>query len=129
MKHFPHPRFALCAALLVSAAATTSAHASSYHISMTTSDGMAVEGDVETPDRMHLKMPTGESTIIGRTIYMKLDGVWKKADVSELRTANGALMHAYKITNIKKHAIAMVFIDTAGRIAREEIDKTIVHMS
>jgi flavin-binding protein dodecin len=160
----------LCTVILTTAAATavaradsydtiaqavvTTLHEPSYHFSMTMPGTQSAEGDVVTPDRMHMTMPLGESTIIGKTVYMKMNGVWKKFDVNGLmpsptdemkkmaagradttvddlgmRTVDGSLMHAYKITNAKKKTTSTVFIDHAGRIAREDIATTVFRMS
>jgi hypothetical protein len=138
----------------ISQAVVTTLHQRSYHISMTMPGGQSAEGDVVAPDRLHMKMTLGESTIIGKTVYMKMDGVWKKFDVNGLmpspidamkamaagradtavddlgmRAVGGSLMHAYKVTNANKNTTVTVFIDHAGRITREEIAASVFSMS
>jgi len=170
MKRFPPLWMLLSSFLLFTAAAAAAAradsydtiaqavlttlHQPSYHISMTMPGGQAIEGDVVTPDRMHMTMPIGESTVIGKTMYMKMNGVWKKFDVGGLmkspldqmkslaagredatvddlgmRTVDGGLMHAYKVTNGKLKTTVTVFIDSAGRLAREEMGTSVFRIS
>jgi hypothetical protein len=170
MKRFPHLQFALCTLGVMTAGLTAIAqadsydtisqavlatlHERSYHMSMTTPGGQTAEADFVSPDRMHMTMPMGESTVIGKTVYLKMNGVWKnmgsadlmpspvdamkklaaarsdtKVDDLGIRTVDGGVMHAYKVTNAKRNTVATVFIDSAGRIAREEIGTSVVRMS
>lgn len=123
----------------------------SYHMSMTTPEGLA-ETDVVNPGKMHTVMKAGEMYIIGPTMYMKMGGKWTKfansnsdSDVlaryhkfasnysSEdlgMRAVPGGTFHAYAVhdtthPNVKN----TIYLDGSGRIARIDIDANVVTFS
>jgi hypothetical protein len=52
-----------------------------------------------------------------------------KVDDLGMRTVDGGVLHTYKITNVKLKTVSTLFIDGAGRIAREEFGTTVMRMS
>jgi hypothetical protein len=123
----------------------------SYHMSMTTSDGVA-ETDVSNPGKMHTVMKSGEMVIIGPTMYMKMRGKWTKfasasgdSDVLAryhkfasnyssqdlgMRTVAGGTFHAYAIHDTRHPTVKnTIYLDGLGRIARIDIDASVVTFS
>jgi hypothetical protein len=123
----------------------------SYHMSMTTPEGPA-ETDVSNPGKMHTVMKAGEMYVIGPTMYMKIGGKWTKFKNSNsdsdvlaryhkfasnyssqdlgMRTVPGGAFHAYAIhdtahPNVKN----TIYLDGSGRIARVDIDASVVTFS
>jgi hypothetical protein len=124
-----------------------------YHMTMTSPQGV-VEADVINPGRMHVKMKDGEMIVVDKTMYMKQAGVWTKypgVDVMQTQTdplkafaakaadyqvddlgmklVDGATLHAYRTTNLKKKYLAMMYIDGSGRIVRLETGTMVMVMS
>jgi len=136
-------------------AAITNSKLHSYHIEMQ-QPGVTSRGDFESPGRMHLVMGSlGETIVIGDTMYMKMNGAWKKYPASGMaslgvtdiakemqarrgefavadlgnRTVDGVSLHAYSVIDKKRSSTDLVYVDSGGRIARMEVGKSIVRFS
>jgi hypothetical protein len=126
----------------------------SYHMTMVSPQTGAVEADVVPPSRMHLlmKKENMEAIVIDSTMYMKQNGTWKKypgVDIMKMQTLqslaastdkftvddlgpkliDGALLHAYRTTNLKTKTVASFFLDGSGRIARMEVGSDVIQFS
>jgi hypothetical protein len=122
-----------------------------YHMSMTTAQG-PVETDVANPGKMHTVMKGGEMVMIGPTMYMKMGGKWTKfansnADTDVvaryhkfssdftsqdlgMRTVPTGTFHAYAVHDAKHPTVKnTIYLDNSGRIARIDIDTSVVTFS
>jgi hypothetical protein len=136
-------------------ALATTAREPSYHMTMTSSATGVVEADMVNPGRMHMVMKkmNMESIVIGDTMYMKQNGVWRKlpgsstgaasnplkamaakwnmVKVTDLgqKLAAGSMLHAYRVTNLRTQSTDTVFLDGSGRMVRFEQGTTVFEMS
>jgi sRNA-binding regulator protein Hfq len=115
----------------------------SYHMRMNMVNGNVIDGDVVTPDRMHIVMKSGEMIAIGQTTYFKLNGAWQKlpgvnpmltradllhtlqaskgkysvADLG-MKVVDGVPLHAYRTTDLANKKTTMIYVDGRQRIVR-----------
>lgn len=129
----------------VIAAVSATANQPSYHLTITSPRMGTIESDVVKPDKEHAIWKSGETIVIGSTMYMKMGGSWKKMNVPGLwsspvdvvkqiqaqggnytssdlgmRIIGGVPYHAYRVTDTKKHFDDVIFVDAAGRLGRIE---------
>jgi outer membrane lipoprotein-sorting protein len=129
---------------------------SSYHMTMVTPASGTIEADVVNPGRTHMLMKKHnmELIVIDQTTYMKQNGTWRKfpgvdfmkTQVNPLQNLaaskgkftiddlgpkmiGGAVLHAYRVTNVATKKVAMVFVDGSDRIARIETGADVIQMS
>lgn len=160
----------LLAAIVLTAACALPAHAdpggdieralantfsqSSYHMHMTTQNGEVVDGDVVTPDRMHVTVKGGELIVIAGTTYFKLNGTWQKfpganpmqtrADVLHnlqvnkdkytvtdlgMKLVGGVPLHAYQTTEPATKRTTLIYVDGEHRIVRIDTGGDIMELS
>ena len=122
----------------------TMSQTKSYHFSMTT-PAFAVEGDFVNPGRYHTKVRNMDMIIIGPVTYMRMGSApWKKlsSDTSPsamdymktlqstknftstdlgMKSADGQLLHAYRVMGGKMHEPETVYLDGANHIARFDL--------
>jgi hypothetical protein len=134
-------------------AAMNTVKQSSYHISITTAQGTE-EGDVVNPDRMRMVSKNAETIVIGQTAYVKIGGSWRKMNVGGMgsiqmnvaqalaknradytstdlgmKVVDGALMHAFRVSNSKTKRVDTIYVDSSGRMARVEAGSSVIRFS
>jgi hypothetical protein len=136
----------------VTGAVITMSRQPSYHFSMSVA-GESVEGDMVNPGKYHVVMKNAETIMIGPTFYMKMNGKWTKsvgmtpssqtdvvkemnlhrADYTSqdlgMRAIDGAPLHAYSVTNVKKNTTTRMYVDAGGRIARIDVAGSVMRFS
>jgi hypothetical protein len=125
----------------------------SYHMEMRSAHGV-VSADFVNPGRYHTFASKSESIVVNNTMYLKLNGAWRKYPVGSAvglqpnftktlashhgdivvtdlgsRIVGGAALHAYGVKNATTQKIETMFLDGSGRITRIETGTTIISIS
>jgi hypothetical protein len=128
--------------------------APSYHMHMNMDNGDVIDGDVVTPDRMHLVVKNGEMMAIGQTTYFKLNGAWHKlpgvnpmltradllhtlqaskgkytVDDLGIKMVDGGPLHTYRTTDLANKKTTLVYVDGEHRIVRIDTGRDIMRFT
>jgi hypothetical protein len=125
---------------------------SSYHMEITTEKSRTIVADYASPGRYHTTSAGFESIIIGPTMYMKMNGAWKKLPGSMgsmtdytknltehphgivvtaigPRVVGGVPLRAYHVTDGATRRTQTVFLDGTGRVVRIETGSMVMTVS